>query len=87
MNIQEYSKRIRQQIKEKQNAPTDFDWRCAYDSQGYFSVLLGYEGYNNWADVHRWCEEHIGKEHYSWTGSRFWFDSIDNAALFSLKWS
>jgi hypothetical protein len=87
MNIQEYSESVRKHIKKKYPFPTDYNWRQAYDDKKYPSVLLGYEGHKNWADVHRWCEEHIGKEHYTWTGSRFWFDNIDNATLFALKWS
>lgn len=85
MNIKEYSESIRKKLKGQ--APTDFDWRHAYDARGYPNVLLGKEGHAEWNEVHRWCEIHIGEQHYSWTGSRFWFDNVEAAALFALRWS
>ncbi len=85
MNIQEYSNSIKKRLKEL--APTDFSWRHAYEAQGYYSVLIGEEAHLHWNLVHRWCEENVGREHYSWTGSRFWFEKSEDAVMFSLRWS
>jgi hypothetical protein len=86
MNIREYTDHIKRHLKSKNNNG-NFNWRKAYLEKGYPNVLLGSEGHTQWQEVHAWCKEHIGTEHYIWTGSRFWFDNVDNAALFALKWS
>jgi hypothetical protein len=64
----------------------DYDWRHAFNSKGYPSALLSEEGHKKWPEVHRWCREHIGEDHYAWTGSRFWFDNDEAAFKFILRW-
>lgn len=62
-------------------------WRAAYGRAGYLPVksgLLGRDG--EWQEIHRWCREHIGERHYAWTGSTFWFETEQAAALFALRW-
>lgn len=86
MNIREYIENIKD-TESVNNPPTDYDWRRALEKQGYPNILLSREGHLKWQEVHAWCEEKIGKDHYVWTGSRFWFDRIEDATLFALKWS
>ena len=62
--------------------------RTKYSQAGYLPVkskLLGREG--EWQQIHAWCREHVGEKHYSWTGSTFWFESEQDAALFALRWA
>ena len=40
-----------------------------------------------WQECHRWCCEHIGEDHYSWTGGTFWFENERDATLFALRWA
>ena len=63
-------------------------WKRRYSEAGYHSVfagLLGVEG--EWQEIHRWCCEHIGRDHYSWTGGTFWFENERDATLFALRWA
>ena len=66
---------------------TDYDWRALFVKKGYHSVLLAFESHQMWPDVHAWCKQHIGEQHYSWTGSRFWFENPQDAAWFALRWA
>ena len=85
MNIREYMDYLMKANPMVQK--TDYDWRQAFNKIGYPSVLLGFEGLRQWEEVHDWCREEIGEHHYAWTGSRFWFDRREDAALFALRWS
>lgn len=59
-----------------------------YQAAGYHPVELGTLGLvNEWQECHRWCREHIGEDHYSWTGSTFWFETDKAAVLFALRWT
>ena len=66
---------------------TDNDARALFVKKGYHSVLLGVKSHLMWPDVHDWCKQNIGEQHYSWTGSRFWFEHREHAVWFALKWS
>lgn len=85
MNIQEYTDYIK--AIDPMVAKADYNWRRAYDKMNYPSVLLGAHGHLQWQEVHAWCQEQFGKEHYTWTGSRFWFDQEKDAVLFALRWA
>lgn len=85
MNIREYIDYIKQ--VDPLVKKTDYDWRWAFDKMNYPSVLLGSASHQQWTEVHAWCQEHVGEQHYAWTGSRFWFDQEKDAMLFALKWS
>jgi hypothetical protein len=62
------------------------NWESRLRDAGYYRAM--YAGYGQkWPDVHKWCEEHVGKKHYAWTGFTFWFDSEKNAILFALRWA
>lgn len=60
-------------------------WDTRFQDAGYFSVE--FNALKNWQEVHEWCRRWIGEEHYSWTGSVFWFESEKAASWFALKWS
>ena len=85
MNIREYTNYIK--TVDPMFRKTDYDWRSAYDKMNYASVLLGYIGHQQWQEVHAWCQQHFGEDHYCWTGSRFWFDRSEDAILFALRWA
>lgn len=51
---------------------------------GYIPVTLKkYHG----KELHDWAMAHIGWENYNWTGSTFWFNTEQDAILFSLRWA
>lgn len=50
---------------------------------GFYSATVGN---HNWPGVHEWCKQQFGKDHYTWTGSRFWFETKEAAVLFTLRW-
>jgi hypothetical protein len=67
---------------------SDVDWNSRFRCGGYYSAKPGRDGImHRWTHTHKWCEEHIGKQRYAWTGSTFWFETKDDAALFALTWS
>ena len=63
------------------------DWNQLLEQQDYVSVELGYRSYITSQEAYDWCCEQFGKEHFTWTGSRHWFESEQDAALFMLRWS
>lgn len=64
-----------------------YRWAQVFDKMGYSKILLGTQSHYLWPEVHQWCKEQFGEEHYTYTGSIFWFDSTENALQFALKWS
>lgn len=88
MNIRQYAKTLKKQaLEDVKYHPSDSEVRRAFDRGGYHSVLLGYRGHLEWQEVHAWCKNHFGEDHYTWTGSRFWFEQEHDAVLFALRWS
>ena len=63
------------------------NWESRLRDAGYYHAMYTGDGKNLWSDVHRWCEKHVGKKHYAWTGFTFWFDNEQNAIFFALRWS
>ena len=62
--------------------------REEFRTAGYLPIqarILGQDG--EWQKIHRWCRENIGEQHYSWTGSTFWFETERAAMLFALRWT
>lgn len=62
----------------------DIKWADTLRNAGYHSVRISM---SRWTDVHPWCNENFGEEHYTWTGTSFWFETEQDAILFALKWS
>lgn len=56
-----------------------------YQTSGYYPIQVNILWY--WGEIHEWCCQHIGRDHYSWTGSTFWFENERDAVLFALRWS
>lgn len=63
---------------------TSNNWREFLKEQGYYSVSAGA---GSWADIHEWCDQHIGEQHYTWTGEVFWFETEQAAVMFALRWA
>lgn len=82
--IGQFCRRIFVEQSDKQMI-SNIDWNGELERAGYHYVYLHQPG--SWNDVHSWCQEQFGEEHYSWTGSKFWFDDPKNATLFSLRWN
>lgn len=62
------------------------DWNRVLAEKGYYSIQAGgTKAIANWRECHAWCKEQFG-EHYTWTGSKFWFETEEDAMLFVLKW-
>ena len=62
----------------------DIQWADTFHYAGYHSVRVNTRG---WHNIHSWCIENFGEQHYTWTGNVFWFDNEQNAIMFALKWS
>jgi hypothetical protein len=74
--------------KYKSQANRDWDWARRLAEAGYFGVKVGGHSIEHeWPNIHRWCEDQFGKNHYSWTGSTFWFETDRDAVLFALRWA
>lgn len=84
MNIREYTDYIKSTDPHWRKA--GYVWSRVYEKMNYPSILLGPHGHQQWTEVHQWCRENIDEKHYTWTGSRFWFDREEDAALFALRW-
>lgn len=62
----------------------DVDWTARFITAGYHKVVL--TDITVWQEVHEWCKEEIGGNHYSWSGSNFWFENTEDAFRFTLRW-
>ena len=87
MTIKEFTDMITQiSIDEGKNGL--IDWNRVLAEKGYCPVQAGgFSAVGNWRECHAWCKEQFGREHYTWTGSKFWFETEQDAMLFLLKWS
>jgi len=63
-------------------------WNDRFRDAGYYSVQPSIQSISiRWPEMHKWCEQQFTRDHYAWTGSTFWFENQQDAALFALKWS
>jgi len=60
-------------------------WHQRFRAGGYYSAEADLN--HPWQDIHEWCRAQFGEDHYTWTGSTFWFETEQAAVLFSLRWS
>lgn len=65
--------------------PDSPNWQSRFKYGGYYCAKL--TSLRNWEDAHDWCRETYGEKHYAWTGIKFWFESKEDALLFSIAWS
>jgi hypothetical protein len=61
------------------------DWNELFKKQKFYSVDFGHD-FTEYKNLHEWCNENIGSDHYIWTGSKMWFDTEQSVILFSLRW-
>lgn len=59
--------------------------REEYQAAGYYPIEVSFLW--QWGEIHEWCHDHIGRDHYSWTGGTFWFETEKAAMWFALRWS
>jgi len=60
-------------------------WHQRFRAAGYHSVEVNLD--HPWQDIHEWCVDQFGKDHYTWTGGTFWFETEQAAVLFALRWT
>ncbi len=78
-----------QQYDSKDRGPVrnQINWSYRFRDAGYFCVHPTVDSMSKWPNMHEWCHEQFGREHYSWTGSTFWFETEKAAILFTLRWA
>lgn len=64
------------------------DWNACLADCGYVSVPIGVRVHKSGerTAMRAWCDEQFGEEHYAWTGSKFWFETEQDAIMFALRW-
>lgn len=60
------------------------DWDRRFKEQGYYSVPISK---GSIIKIIEWCNETFGKEHFSFTAGKIWFETEKAATWFSLRWS
>jgi hypothetical protein len=96
MNIQQFTQQVKDNWDHKRrNRPAsevllqgpmpEINWPATYKQAGYISYQL--KTLKTWTSMHEWCQTNIGQEHYSWTGTIFWFERQEDAVVFALRWS
>lgn len=69
-----------------QKEPIQFPWEERFKQAGYYSAV--FNGHVLcWDEVQEWCKLQYGIDHYSWFGSRFFFEKEKDKMLFILKWN
>lgn len=59
-------------------------WKRRFDDAGYYRAELNVV--EKLGEARDWCEMYFGKGHYVSIGFVFWFETSDDAVIFSLKW-
>lgn len=57
-------------------------WAEEVPKAGYHLVVI--RGTEHWKTAHEWCKAVCGEEHYSWSGSNFFFTNEKDAQMFRL---
>lgn len=81
-NIQAFADRV---SSNKREIEARGGWRTVFLESGYYPAHA--VNTKEWSEMHRWCCDQFGVEHYSWTGSTFWFENEKDVLLFALRWS
>lgn len=58
-----------------------------FEQAGLYSAAIGDLDNSDWQDLHQWCRQQFNRDHYTWTGSTFWFENEKDAVLFTLRWA
>ncbi len=85
MNIGRFVRKVHSKYLKDPNVLTP-PWQDILSKYGYHKISLPNGALVHWPDVHVWCKENLGTEHYTWTGNIFWFETEQDAVLFSLRW-
>jgi hypothetical protein len=75
--------RLVQRLRDEKETVRPLDWNSTLEDQGFHSVKVS--PWNN--EVYEWCTEQYGIEHFAWTGSKFFFETEQDAIMFTLRWS
>ena len=75
--------RLVQRLRDEKETLEPLDWNSVFEDQGYYSVLLRPRN----KECYEWCAEQFGKEHFAWTGSKFFFETEQDAIMFKLRWA
>jgi len=63
-------------------------WHLRFEDAGYYRMVPSRENTTyHWGEIHQWCEQQFGRDHYAWTGDIFWFENERDAMLFALRWA
>jgi len=81
VSIQDFIRQV-QELRDSDKLIEPINWNGLFLLNGYISVEFGH---NNKV-CYDWCTEQFGKEHYAWTGSKFWFEREKDAIIFTLRW-
>jgi hypothetical protein len=62
------------------------DWHQLIQTGGYYWVEYRVHSAEEMERIKPWLISRIGKDHYLFVGTGFWFDSEQNQMLFILTW-
>ena len=74
--------RLVQRLRDEKETLEPLDWNGVFEDQGYYSVKLRPKS----KECYDWGVEQFGQEHFAWTGSKFFFETEQDAIMFTLRW-
>lgn len=81
---QRYRNQTAAEVLLKSVKPHIEDWNAVFHSGGYY--LVNPNTTPRWEEIHRWCVENLGDNRYAWNGNNFWFETEQDAIMFTLRW-
>jgi hypothetical protein len=82
ISIREFTSQVMKHALDSEEV-RPIDWNSVLEDQGYYSVKLRYRN----QECYAWCDEQFGQEHFVWTGSNFFFETEQDAIMFTLRWA
>lgn len=76
---------IHEFVKHSKDIDDNLSWNQRFQQAGYYGVEWYGTTWDQLVDRHQWCDKTVGREHYYRIGSRFWFESEQDALVFKLK--
>ena len=83
---QRYRNQTAAEVLLKSVKPLIEDWTTVFRSGGYYLVNPNTTP-PRWEEIHPWCMETFGYDHYAWNGNNFWFETEKDAIMFTLRWA
>ena len=71
-----------QEIIESDGLSEPINWNGLFLLNKYIPVEFSPKN----KECYDWCSEQFGSEHFAWTGSKFWFETEQDAIMFTLRW-